>query len=144
MIKTTILIIATFLLVIPLVACPFADNNEKGDNPSSSANVNASNIAGSYEYEQYEGELPYNITFHRFKLNDDKTYSEEYEWTSKSNSQKTSGGGEGTWAFSEGNVILTNKSNYETILEYSDDKLIQTVKIGYSGDEKATVYFRKE
>ena len=110
----------------------------------SGKSIDAGHLEGVYIYEMYEGDLQYNITYQSYTLNADKTYSEKFEWTSKSSTQKTTGEGKGTWMVEGNELILTNDSNFKTIFEISDDRLIQKVEIGFKTGKYALVYFKKE
>ncbi len=141
-------VIAVSILIIVLLTLSACGKEgvilSKEEETTQTTQNNPVSVPGVYVYELHEGDLAYNITRHNFTINDDGTFKEIFEWSSKELSQKTTGENGGTWKVEDKKLLLTNNAGITTTLEMEGDRLIQAVQLGFNSKNYAYVYFKKE
>ncbi|MFP4457200.1 MAG: hypothetical protein ACLFPS_06020 [Clostridia bacterium] len=150
MVKKGAIIFFVLLMLFAVVGCEEdavikdqdteASTNATDDSSSSSG---GSGLAGVYVYEKYEGDLPFIITSHVITLSSDKTYNIKHVWDS--NNQTVTGDNDGVWDVVDGDLVLTNASDVETIYKIDKDRIIETMYFGFGENAyPVEIYFKKE
>lgn len=149
MLKKAIIILIILLMLFTVVGCEEeavledSDTEESINTTGSDSSSSGGDLAGIYVYEKYEGDLPFIITSHVITLSSDKTYNIKYVWDS--NNQTVTSDNNGVWDVVDGNLVLTNESDVDTIFEIEKDRIIETMHFGFGENAyPVQIYFKKE